>query len=199
MPVLCESEKMAVLLPDEAAFAEAYAHLPEWRRQACDRQMQAADKRRSVAVWLLLERLLGQRGADARKMRVAFNAFGKPICQNPANVHFNLSHAGERVMAVVGDSPVGCDVEPIAPVQDELVRQFLAPRERAFVESFAVGPARDRAFCRVWTLKESRLKAVGRGFDIEPASFCALPEDLPADWHCREFDFGDGYLGCVVF
>ena len=52
MVVKCEC--VSAVLPDEGAFAAAYAALPEWRRRKCDVFRFEADRRRSVAVWMLV-------------------------------------------------------------------------------------------------------------------------------------------------
>ena len=75
----------------------------------------AADRRRSVAVWLLLKRMLAERGLDA----------------------------------------------------DLLVR------------------------------KESYVKAVGRGMNIDLSTFSALNLPPSSGWAWQDFDFGYGYYGCA--
>lgn len=58
----CEvrSERVDALLPDDAAFAAEYARLPAWRRGRCDAFRFLADKRRSVAAWVLLRNILAE-------------------------------------------------------------------------------------------------------------------------------------------
>ena len=111
-------ERVASLIPDDAAFSRIYGTLPDWRRRKCDAFRFAADKFRSAAVWVLLREMLAARGVDADALPVTENEFGKPAFDPSLGIHFNLSHAGERVMAVVDDGPVGCDVERIAPFDE---------------------------------------------------------------------------------
>ena len=165
-------ERVEAVLPDKASFDRAYAALPEWRRRKCDGFRFEADRRRSVAAWMLLRQMLAERGLDADTLPVSENEFGKPAFDPSLGIHFSLSHAGERVMAAVSDRPVGCDVEKI--------------------ESF------DETFVRRWVRKEAYLKAVGCGFGLETNPVPDLSGDLPAGWRSRDFDFGDGHLGCVV-
>ena len=188
--------RVADLLPDDAAYESAYSRLPTWRRRKCDAFRLPADRRRSVAAWLLLRQMLEERGLDADSLSVSENAFGKPAFDPSVGLHFSISHAGDRVMAAVSDAEVGCDVERIAPVDDGMLRAVLCEAERA---SFAAlfGASRDRAFIRLWVRKESYAKAVGRGMDICPATVSALEHPPTSGWTWQDFDYGDGHLGCV--
>ena len=189
---------VAAVLPDEGAFAAAYAALPEWRRRKCDAFRFDADRRRSVAAWELLRRMLAEKGIKAETLSVTENEFGKPAFDPALGVHFSLSHAGERVMAAVDDGPVGCDVERIAPFDEIVARACLTDEELAWVGCQPPGLARDRAFFRLWVRKEAYVKAVGRGLGIKPRSFSVLSGKSPLGWRFRDLDFPDGYLGCAV-
>lgn len=191
-------ERAQDLLPDEAALDETVAALPPWRRRKAEMLRFSDDRRRSVAVWVLLRQMLAERGLDADSLSVTENAYGKPDFAPSVGLHFSLSHAGERVMAAVADGAIGCDVEKIVPVRDGLLKAGLAVDERAALAALT-GPARDRAFIRLWTRKESYVKALGRGMDVEPTSFSALDAPPTPGWAWRDFDFGDGHLGSVCF
>ena len=191
-------ECVAAVLPDEGAFAAACAALPEWRRRKCERLRFDADRRRSVAAWELLRRMLAGKGVRAEALPVTENEFGKPAFDPSLGIHFCLSHAGERVMAAVAGGPVGCDVERVAPFDEAVARECLTDEELAGVRRPPPGLDRDRAFFRLWVRKEAYVKAVGRGFGIGPKSFSVLPGKLPPGWRFRDLDFPDGYLGCVV-
>ena len=154
------------------------------------------DRRRSVAVWLLLRQLLAERGLDADALPVIENEFGKPAFASVPGIWFSLSHAGDRVMAAVSDAEVGCDVERIVPIDDGMLKMSLVDAERTHLAALP-GEARDRAFIRLWVRKESYVKAVGRGLDIDFPTFSALDAPPSSDWVWQDFAFGDGHLGCV--
>ena len=192
------SERVGVLLPDDVSFAAAFASLPDWRRRKAEAFRFEADRRRSVAVWLLLRQMLAERGLDADSLPVSENEFGKPAFEASLGIHFNLSHGGERVMAAVSDRPVGCDVERIVPFDEGVARECLTDGELTWVGRQPSGSDRDRAFIRLWVRKEAYVKAVGRGLGIDLKSFSALPGQCPGDWCFRDLDYPDGHLGCVV-
>ena len=188
--------RVADLLPDGVAYESAYARLPTWRRRKCDAFRFLVDRRRSVAAWLLLRQMLAERGFDADSLSVSENAFGKPVFDSPKDLHFSLSHAGDRVMAAVSNAVVGCDVERVVPIDDGMLRAVLCDAERERLATL-YGDARDHAFIRLWVRKESYVKAVGRGMDIDPAAFSALETPPTSGWTWRDYDYGDGHLGCV--
>lgn len=190
------SERTATLLPDDETYASACEALPDWRRRKCAAFRFDADRRRSVAAWLLLRRMLAERGVDADSLPVTENEFGKPTFASAQGLCFSLSHAGERVMAAVSDTEVGCDVERIVPIDDGMLRVSLTVAERERLAALS-GSARDLAFMRLWVRKESYAKAVGRGLDIGLQEFSALDVPPLPGWAWQDFDFGDGHLGCV--
>lgn len=188
--------RVADLLPDDAAYESAYSRLPTWRRRKCDAFRFLVDRRRSVAAWILLRQMLEERGLDADSLPVTENEFGKPAFGPAAGVHFSISHAGDRVMAAVSDAEVGCDVERIVPVDDGMLRTVLCEAELASLASLS-DLARDQAFFRLWVRKESYLKAVGLGLNIELSTVSALDSSPTSGWTWQDFDCVDGYLGSV--
>ena len=193
------SERVDVLLPDGASLAAALASLPDWRRRKAEAFRFEADRRRSVAVWMLLRQMLAERGLDADSLPVSEDEFGKPAFEASLGIHFNLSHGGERVMAAVSDRPVGCDVERIMPFDEGVARECLTDRELTWVKRAQPGLDRDRAFIRLWVRKEAYVKAVGKGLGIDLKSVSLLPDESPQGWSFRDVDFSDGHLGCVAF
>ena len=140
--------------------------------------------------------MLAEWGLDADSLPVTEDEFGKPTFDSALGLHFNISHAGDRVMAAVSDAEVGCDVERIVPIDDGMQKMIFADAERASLTSL-FGEARDRAFIRLWVRKESFVKAVGKGMNIDFSAFSALVRPPSSDWFWHDVDFGDGYLGCV--
>lgn len=195
----CEvrSERVDALLPDDAVFVTEYDRLPAWRRGRCDAFRFPADKRRSVAAWVLLRNILAERGEDADGLEVVENESGKPAFASRPDIRFNLSHAGGRVMAAVASVPVGCDVEQVAPLREGVAEACLTSGELICLSAEPEGASRDRAFCAMWVRKESYVKACGSGLSTDLKSFSVLSGEEPSGAVFEDFDFGDGHLGCV--
>jgi len=77
------------------------------------------------------------------------------------DIHLNLSHSGERLLAALAPVPVGVDLERVRPraAAGEAARLF-CPTEAVTLAALEE-PARLTAFYRLWTLKESACKAAG--------------------------------------
>ena len=74
-------------------------------------------------------------------------------------------------LAVFAEVETGCDIEEIQEADMALAEKFFSPGEYAYLAAQPKGRERDRAFCRIWTLKESFLKAVGAGLFLPLDSF----------------------------
>lgn len=112
---------------------------------------------------------------------------GKPMissAQNPNQVEFNLSHAGNYVMLGIDDStPIGVDIEQIKDKDHtNIAERFFHPLE---VEQIKNASEPNDCFFQIWTLKEAVVKALGAGisFGLEKfaveANTAALLEKLP--------------------
>ena len=122
----------------------------------------------TLAAGLLLYDIFGERARTAHFER---GKRGKPHLADLAP--FNISHAGDFAVLALSRQNVGVDLERIRPLDwQRISSRFFHPEERAFLAQ-STEPERD--FFRIWTLKESYLKAEGTGFSVSPASFAVLP------------------------
>ncbi|MCM3746393.1 4'-phosphopantetheinyl transferase superfamily protein [Paenibacillus pasadenensis] len=142
------------------------------RREAAGRYRKPIDAYRSLT-GEILARLAVRQQLRIPNDELVFvkNAYGKPMLSPPAaDCHFNVSHAGSWVVCAFGDSPVGVDVERIKPIDISIAERFFAPEEYAALTSL---PEQEqlRFFYQLWTLKESYIKAVGKGLSIPLDSF----------------------------
>ncbi|ETT65410.1 4'-phosphopantetheinyl transferase [Paenibacillus sp. FSL R7-277] len=102
--------------------------LPEEKCERLSRYIRKGDFLRSLAADLLIRVLLGkQLGLKNSDIQIESNAYGKPYLATYP-VEFNVSHSGEWVVAVVGQSPVGIDVEKIQPIEMDIAKRFFAEK-----------------------------------------------------------------------
>jgi len=152
-------------------------------------------------------------GTTPRELRFLADG-GRPELAPPfdaSGLVFNLAHThGLVVLAVARNGPLGIDVENY----DKRVPLEVARRYFSRVESDALqalpGDAQPRRFLRLWTLKESYLKALGTGiagglesmtFHIDDAGNFAFerPADLDASrWSFSQFDVGARHVVAVA-
>ena len=164
-------------LDDEKVFQEQYERVSEYRRRKVDKMKFPEDKRRSLGAGLLLQKALAELGIDEKEIMFETNQNGKPYIQydgmeqGAKNIHFNLSHSGEYAMCVVGDNPVGCDVERVRKIDLKLADRFFANSEIELIRNQPSNESQIDTFFRLWTLKESYIKALGKGLSLGLDSF----------------------------
>lgn len=207
------------------AFAEGCAVAPQRFEMLDPTEREAAmrfrfDRHRPayILAHAMLRDVLGRYlDRSARDIQIGRDSFGKPYlieAGSPALLHFNLSHSGEVVLAAVArDRSVGIDVEEIRPIDDldSLVSAFFSPQEQAAILS-EQSPAREQAFFRCWTRKESYIKALGQGMSIPLNSFdteiasgesgrllpgAAERPEVKA-WWLTDLALPDGYAGALT-
>ena len=144
------------------------------------------DRERYVAGRGCLRLLLGKYlNMAERDIRFRYEAQGKPCLAAPADasrVCFNLSHSADQaLLAVSRGRRVGVDIEAVRPDVDceALAQTYFSSAEQ---EALFVLPQTGRAaaFFRLWTRKESYLKAHGAGLNLPLDSFdVSLVPDAP--------------------
>lgn len=159
-----------------------YEILGEDERQRYARFVFEKDRNLYLVAHAQVRTLLSRyHAADPRDWRFSLNAYGRPAVSHPAEsrwLHFNLSHTKGLIASAFARQPeVGVDVEHIDRRTDtlELAHAVFAPAE---VESLkCLGEEeRRRRFFKIWTLKESYIKARGMGLSLALDGFWFEPD-----------------------
>ena len=167
-------------LADERLYRSLYTAASEARRQKTDRYRFPKDRMLSLGAEGLLLYALQKAGRGREAISYRYGAHQKPYLADADGFFFNLSHAGEYAMLAVSDAEVGCDVERIRPVDRKLFTRVLTADERSVLAA-APEAERDALFFRYWVLKESCMKALGKGLLLDPGSFSiTLPPAIRA-------------------
>lgn len=98
------------------------------------------------------------------------NKYGKPLLSSDWGIHFNISHSGSWVTCAIGDYSIGVDVERVKPIGTELSKHFFTSEECGAILN-ENEDEREKYFYKLWTLKESYIKAEGKGLSIPLNSF----------------------------
>lgn len=127
------------------------------------------DRLRSVFAELLLRYALSEEGITPEgALDIARTEAGKPYLPEHPEIFFNLSHSGDYVSAAVASSAVGIDIEHLRRDPEKVAKRFYAPEENEYLSSLP-DDTRASAFLRLWTMKESYVKALGEGLRIPPS------------------------------
>lgn len=151
------------------------------RREKIKKYYFYQDKKRSLIAEILLRYCLQIRfGISKSKIQFIENNFGKPMLKNFNNIHFNLSHSGDWVVCAINYSyPIGVDVEIIKDNNLQIAETFFTNEEYNYILNQPPEEI-NRFFYKIWTLKESYVKAEGKGLIIplQTFSFHILPKEI---------------------
>ena len=151
-------------------FAEFRNLLSKDENARADRFVFEPDRMRFVASHGRLRMILGAYSAThPRDLVFDSGTHGKPFLQKPSlPVQFNLSHSGMRgALVVTGSQRCGIDIEQVRPeISDQAIAaRFFCSRENDWLQSLPADQ-RIQGFFRLWSVKESILKADGKGMSI---------------------------------
>ncbi|HEX7072380.1 MAG TPA: 4'-phosphopantetheinyl transferase superfamily protein [Rhodothermales bacterium] len=200
-----------------SAVVDAHLHVLDAEERArADRFFFERDRRCFVTARTLLRTLLGRYlNVSPAEVRFRYGEQGKPeLALDGRDLHFNLSHAGDRVLIAVGRGrQVGVDVEHIRDVRyaRSVANRFFSAYERDALQRLSDDEKR-AAFFAIWTRKEAFIKALGGGlshpldaFDVtvspdEPARLVATRSDPDATskWRMVGVDAGPEYAAALV-
>lgn len=136
----------------------------------------AKDHKRYLITRIFIRKLLGYYlGLAPEEVLFQHNTYGRPSLvaeQNQLGLDFNIAHTdGLIVVALAVDAQVGIDVEWLRKSRKlEVAEDFFSPGEVS--QLFQAPKAKQQSlFYHFWTLKESYIKAVGKGLAIPLDSF----------------------------
>lgn len=171
-------------LTEAAWYGRFYGIIPEERKRKADRLRFPVDRAQSVGAWVLWE-----------KMKRYYGLTGE--------VPFNLSHSGCYVLCSASDKigeKVGCDIETVKKAPMKIAKRFFCQSEQEYIEKMEGDKDRDNAFFRYWVLKESFMKAVRLGMQLDTRSFeigfddgdypvlIKKPQEFPESFFYKEYE-----------
>lgn len=160
-------------LTSPSLYAMLYEEASAERRARADSYRFHKDRRLSIGAAALLDRGLDPFGLREKDMTYGTNAFGKPFFTNAPHIHFSISHSGTKLAVAFSDSEVGCDIEKVSDIDMAVAERFFSGEEYESLTDCKDLQERRRMFFRMWTLKESYMKATGKGLTLAPQSFTA--------------------------
>ncbi len=189
MMITIQVLKVPSVIP-EAYWDLFLSSVSEERRAQASRFIHLADAYRSVLGEVLTRVKLSKlTGLGHGEITFTRNKYGKPALTHDANVQFNVSHSGDWIALIAGGKDeIGVDVEKIAPIDLQIAERFFSPQENTYL---AAQPADQQlnTFYRLWTLKESYIKAIGMGLSMPLSSFAILPhvqQHGEPVWRCNQ-------------
>ena len=152
--------------------AEFMRYLSASRQQRIHRFRNDNDKKRGLLAELLIQKYASRLYNMGRnEYEIQTTEYGKPYIPELPEYHFSISHSGLYAAIGVSKAPIGIDVETISPIDLAVAKRFFAGEEYAYVMEPEAIPERWIRFYRIWTLKESYVKAMGWGMYRSFSSF----------------------------
>ncbi len=156
-------------LNDPQCFSENYERMSAYRKGAIDAMKLQKDRILSLGAGILLEKALNSCGLSG-KYAIAYGKYGKPYFPEIRDrFRFSLSHSGTMAMCVFSSDAenrtfsTGCDIQEKRKTDLKIAERFFHPSEYELIMKEADHEKRTELFYRLWTLKESFLKASGTG------------------------------------
>jgi 4'-phosphopantetheinyl transferase len=189
--------------PKEAILQKVIPLLPNNSQIKILKNRLLVDQWRATLSDLLLRKILAHELAISfDSVKIEVDSYGKPFLKGGKR-HFNLSHARDLIILATDNDHIGVDVECIRPFDelDHLLTQFSQEEKKLYQAQ----PKEQRIdfFYDLWTLKESYLKALGKGLSCSLDSFnirvsdkeaqLSLGIDSDVSWHFKRYTFGTQY------
>lgn len=153
------------VLENTQIFSDQYSKIPTYRREKIDAFRFDRDKRLSLGAGILLKNAMEEYGIPS-ETPLHISEKGKPFFSEFPWFHFNLSHSGSKVMLGISSDEIGVDVEQIEKAKIDIAKRFFSPDEYTYIQNRETEIQKQTAFCRLWTLKESFVKATGQGLGL---------------------------------
>ncbi len=153
---------------------ELLRYLPEAGRRRVQDRINLTSKLHTVAGELLARYSVGKYiGKSDQEIVLRFGEKGKPHIGNIPGIHFNISHSGHYIVCAVAATEIGIDVERVRKVNLRIAERFFSEPEISDLMA-CTETSRMHYFITLWTIKESYLKAIGRGLTQHLNSFTIL-------------------------
>ena len=132
----------------------------------------STDMQRSLIAHLIVLQFYAKLlNKNINEIQLKYNEHEKPSLKNIDGHFFNISHSGNQVVVVFSDKEVGVDVEKIKGDRRKIAQRFFTKGEISDMRKAGIKDEQILYFYQLWTLKESYMKALGRGINMSLRSF----------------------------
>lgn len=158
------------------------------------------DRQANLLGKLLLIKWLEKNEYDPTILKqIRKSKYGRPYL--PLDIDFNISHSGDYVVCAVSKcSKLGVDIEEIKDID---IRSFKSVFTNNEYQSILASLNSLRRFYEFWTMKESIIKADGRGLSLRLNKIPIMSEDYISiiegkKWFLTKFNIDNNYCSFLV-
>lgn len=150
--------------------------------------------------------LSNELGIPCQNIKIRRHPYGKPFLENKAR-HFSISFSKNMLLMATDQTPIGADIEYTKKINDidSLINHF-SPDEKIPIYQLE-NSEKLKAFYKLWVLKESYIKAIGKGLSSPLDSFYIKVEEKNASliyanekdlrWKFKIYSVSDGYISAI--
>lgn len=134
------------------------------RKEKCERILHSDKKGNVILIgeMLMLYALKDNFFKSVKDISFYQNEYGKPYVNCSDKAFFNISHSGNIAVCAVFDNEVGADIQKLSKYNEALAKRMCNEDE---FNSIIKSENKDYEFTRIWTIKESYQKFLGRGIE----------------------------------
>lgn len=193
---------------NETLFQDKLKLLSPYRQQKIALLKHAKDRNRSLGAGIALDHALETYGLKEKSIEYEFGEWGKPSLKYQPNIYFSLSHSGDYAICSIGDKAIGNDIELIKHGRLKVADRFFAKEELDWMYAESDEEEITQRMFRIWTMKESFLKATGKGISLPLGDFAVIVDEDKDKirvkhsynakfYHMKEYADIDGYRVAV--
>ncbi|MHB1392566.1 MAG: 4'-phosphopantetheinyl transferase family protein [Clostridia bacterium] len=167
-------EVYALSLPerqDDNTYRKLLSCVDKYKQERIRKFHRWEDAYRSLLGDVLVRHVINEKHSlPIQGMEFYHDFYGKPYIKGITGFHFNLSHSGDWIVCAVDSTTVGIDIEKIVTCDLDIAKRFFTKKEYKWLLEIDE-QEKNRSFFELWTMKESYIKAVGRGLSMPLDSF----------------------------
>ena len=153
-------------LYSDNVFEYRLSQVSECRRKKVERLQLRKSKNLCLGAGLLINEGLSLFGLSEKDALLSFGENGKPYFSSHRNIFFNISHSGNMAACVFSDKEIGLDIEKVDVPDFKVAEKYFTENEKKYIQHHPSPVLRNQAFYKIWTLKESFVKATGKGLSV---------------------------------
>jgi 4'-phosphopantetheinyl transferase len=135
-------------------------------------------KPKQISLWAkqLLIHKIQEKGLQF-DTEINYSKEGKPFFVFNSSLQFSISHTNNYIAIAFCEKSIGIDIEKERKSKLEIANRFFHPKEAEYLRNIKDKEEQNKAFTKIWTIKESYVKCIGTGIANNFKSFyIELPE-----------------------
>lgn len=177
----------------DIVYKEYLSRIPKDMQERNLKYLRWQDRHAHLLGRLLLLEALPMLGLDMFYInKISYNSYGRPFL--PGNIDFNISHSGQYIICAAGKNVrIGVDIEQMREINFDHFSTVMTPQQW---ESIQISDCPVKNFFKYWAIKESVIKADGRGLTI-PLNEIRIDNDSvflnSKHWFLKELHLDNNY------